>query len=64
MAKIVIIVVVLHCLLLAGTVYLWSRDPKSITGDFGFGFVVIELIAIGSLMRLARPRREAPDPGK
>jgi peptidoglycan/LPS O-acetylase OafA/YrhL len=64
MAKIVIIVVVLHCLLLAGTVYLWSRNPKSITGDFGFGFVVIELIAIWSLMRLARPRREAPDSGK
>ena len=64
MAKIVIIAVVLHCLLLAGTVYLWSRNPKSITGDFGFGFVVIEFAAIWLLMRFARPRREAQDSGK
>ena len=61
MAKIVIIVVVLHCVMLAGTVYLWSRNPKSITGDFGFGFVAIESGAIWLLMRLARPRGDAPD---
>ncbi len=61
MAKIVITVVILHCVLLAGTVYLWSRNPKSITGDFGFGFFVIESAAIWLLMRLARPRGEAPD---
>jgi hypothetical protein len=59
MAKIVIILFVLHCLLLAGTVYLWSRNPKSITGNFGIGFVAIELAAIWLLMRFARPRREA-----
>jgi hypothetical protein len=64
MAKTVIMVVVLHCVLLAGTVYLWSRNPKSITGDFGFGFVVIELAAIWLLMRLARPRREAQNTEK
>jgi len=61
MAKILIIVIVLHCLLLAGTVYLLRRNPKSITGDFGFGFVVVELVAIWLLMRLAGPRREAQD---
>jgi hypothetical protein len=61
MARIVITVVLLHCALLAGTVYLWSRNAKSITGDFGFGFVVIELAAIWLLMRLARPRREAQE---
>jgi hypothetical protein len=64
MAKIVITVVVLHGLLLAGTVYLWSRNPKSITGDFGFGFVVIEFASIWVLMRCARPRRESTDSGK
>lgn len=52
MAKIVIIVIVLHGALLAGTVYLWRRNPKSITGDFGFGFVVAELAAIWLLGRL------------
>ena len=64
MTKIVIMVVALHCLLLAGTVYLWSRNPKSITGDFGFGFVVIEFASIWLLMRFARPRRENADSGK
>jgi hypothetical protein len=53
MAKIVTIVVVLHCVLLATTLYLWRRNPKSITVDFGFGFVVIEVAAIWLLMRLA-----------
>lgn len=61
MAKIVITVVVLHALLLAGTVYLWSRNPKSITGDFGFGFVVIEFASIWLLIRFARPRQESTD---
>lgn len=64
MTKIVITVIALHCLLLAGTVYLWSRNPKSITGDFGFGFVVIEFASIWLLMRFARPRRESTDSGK
>ena len=64
MAKIVVIVAALHCVLLAGTVYFWSRNPKSITGDFGLGFVVIELAAIWLLMSLAAPRREAQDSGK
>lgn len=64
MARIVVIVAALHCVLLAGTVYLWSRNPKSITGDFGLGFVVIELAAIWLLMSLAAPRREAQDSGK
>jgi len=64
MAKIVIMVVALHALLLAGTVYLWSRNPKSINGDFGFDFVVIEVASICLLMRFARPRRESTDSGK
>jgi hypothetical protein len=64
MAKIVTIVIALHFVLLAGTVYLWSRNPKRITGDFGLGFVVIELAAIWLLMRLARPRREVQASGK
>jgi len=64
MAKIVITVVALHGLLLAGAVYLWSRNPKSITGDFGFGFVVIEFASIWLLMRFARPRRESTDSSK
>ena len=64
MGKIVIIIVALHGLLLAGTVYLWSRDPKSITGDFGFGFVVIEVAAIWLLTRFARPNGKAQDSQK
>lgn len=64
MARIVTVVVVLHCALVAGTVYLWHRNPKTITDDFGFGFVVIELAAIWLLMRLARPRRETQDSGQ
>ena len=63
-AKIVAVVATLHCLLLAGTVYLWSRNPKSITGNFGLGFVGIELAAIWLLLRLAAPRREPQDSGK
>jgi hypothetical protein len=64
MAKIVVIVASIHCVLLAGTVYLWSRHPKNISGDFGLGFVVIELAAIWLIIRLAVPRREAQDLGK
>ena len=64
MAKIVITVVALHGLLLAATVYLWSRNPKSINGDFGFDFVVIEVASICLLMRFARPRRDSADSGK
>jgi hypothetical protein len=37
MGKIVVTVIVLHCSLLAGTVYLWISNRKSITGDFGLG---------------------------
>ena len=63
MGRIVMILVILHCLLLAGTVYLWHRDPKSITGDFGLAVVMIEFAAIWLLTRLARPRREAQGSG-
>ena len=56
MTKIVVTVVVLHCVLLAGTLYLWSEFPKSISGDFGFGFVAFEIAVIALLMRFTRPR--------
>ena len=64
MTKIVITIIVFHCAMLAGTVYLWRRNPKSITGDFGFGFIVIELAAIWLLGRLLGPRREAQGPSR
>jgi hypothetical protein len=64
MAKIVIGVVMVHCLLLATTVYLWSRSPKIIAGDYGFAFVVVEVAVIALLMRFARPRQESADSGK
>ena len=57
--RICIAVVAVHCLLLAGTLYLWRVSPKSVGGDFGFGFVVIELALIGLLMRFARPSSSA-----
>ncbi len=59
MTKIVVIVGGLHCVMLAGTVYVWSRNPKSITGEFGFAFVIIELAAIWLLMHLAGRDRAA-----
>ena len=64
MIRIVVTVVLLHCLLLAGTLYLWSQYPKSRSGDFAFVFVVIELAVIALLMYFLRPRREAHDSGK
>jgi hypothetical protein len=54
MGKIVAIVLVLHCVLLVATGYLWSRNAKSITADFAVAFVVIELAVIWLLMRFAR----------
>jgi hypothetical protein len=64
MMRIFIAVVVVHCILLAATLYLWREFPKSITGDFGFGFVLIEIAVIALLMRFARHRRDGPDSGK
>ena len=58
MKKIFITVVAVHCILLAGTVYLWREFPKSITADFGFGFVMIELAVIAVLIRFARQKGE------
>ena len=59
MTKIVVAVVVLHCVLLTSTLYLWSKYPKGRTGDFALVFVVIEFAAIALLMYFARPRTEA-----
>lgn len=55
MMKVCITLAVVHCVLLAGTLYLWRESPKSITGDFGFAFVVIECAIIGLLMRFVKP---------
>jgi hypothetical protein len=64
MAKIVIIVAVVHGLLLAATVYLWRKSPKIIAGDYSFAFVLVEVAVIALLMRFARPRRESTDLAK
>lgn len=56
MVKIFTTLVVIHCVLLAGTLYLWRTSPKSVTGDFGFGFFVIEFAVIALLMHLTRPK--------
>lgn len=61
MTRVVTTVVVIHCLLLAGTLYLWNEYPRSRTADFAFGFVVIEVAVIALLVRYARPRQDGAD---
>jgi len=56
MLKIFITLVMVHCVLLAGTLYLWRMSPKSVTGDFGFGFFLIEFAVNALLMHLSRPK--------
>jgi hypothetical protein len=51
-------VVAVHCVLLAGTLYLWSKSPQRIDGDFGFWFIAIEVGVIALLMRFAGNERE------
>jgi hypothetical protein len=64
MTKIVITVLVVHCLLLATTAYLWRKSPKLINGDYAFAFVMVEVAVIALLIRFARPRRGSSDSGK
>jgi len=62
--KIAVAVAAIHCVLLAGTLYLWKNFPKSITGDYGFGFVLVEVAVIELLMRFARPRPSVQHPSQ
>jgi peptidoglycan/LPS O-acetylase OafA/YrhL len=64
MLRIVITVVAVHCLLLAGTLYLWSKSPQRIDGDFGFCFIAIEVAMIALLMHFAGNGRETYPPSK
>jgi hypothetical protein len=64
MTKIVVVAITVHCLLLAGTLYLWRAYPKTRTGDFAFGFVVIELAVMGLLMRFTQARQDGTRSGQ
>ncbi len=53
MLRTVIKVAAVHCVLLAGALYLWNKSPQRIDGDFGFWFIAIEVGVIALLMRFA-----------
>jgi hypothetical protein len=57
-------VVAVHCVLLAGTLYLWSKSPRRIDGDFGFWFIAIEIGVIALLVHFAGNEKETYQPSK
>ena len=54
--KVLVTIAALHCLLITSTLYLWKKSPKSINGDFGWGFIAIEVTVIALLMWFTRKR--------
>lgn len=64
MLRIVIAVVMGHSLLFAGALYVWSKSPQRIDGDFGFYFIALEVALIVLLLHFARNGQEKHPPSE